>query len=262
MAKTHEAGTSEDTRSGVIVHTADGTIQDRPLENGPYDEFHVSNEDRAFYGIRDNEVPFWPRDPEYWMKNGELTNRVKELEKPVNRGGVGGRIILHPEDGEMIHLGGGTSGDNVLMAIPREVHDRIQRERDAAVDELQNDLVPTDEGWEGTVNTLDYGPERSRRMRAEHQMNQRLGLVGGSSPTAGMTLTQAMSFMANRQGEVEAKAARLRNGASHTTPSLADFRELMSGRPQKRAMAAMGNSGFPRNPKSPLAQAAAREGRK
>lgn len=265
MAKAHEAGHSaDDNRQGVAAHVEDGTIADRPLEGGPYDEFYVSPEDKQLYGIRSDEECYWARDPEYWMKRGELVNRVKQLEAPERRGGMEGRIIL--QEGDPVRLGGGTEGDLVLMALPKRFGDKRQSEIDEARNDYESELQLTDDDmYEGYFDTLDRTTAAGiaalkSRMRMEHQRNRQMGLIGPGSPTQGMTYTQAAAFIARtgRQQQVEDTANQLLMGGQHTQVSQEQFAALMTG--QKKAMAkgkqvAMGDSGFKRNPNSAVEQA-------
>lgn len=260
--KIHESGHSaDDLRQGVTVHTKEGTITDRPLEEGPFDEFYLSPEDKAAYEIGPEDKPYWCRDPEYWMKRGELVNRVKQIEGPEHREGMRGKLVMH--DGDPVRLGGGTDGDLVLMKIPREMMEKRQREIDDAQTQYQSKLKKTENGYVGREDTLDM-ESLDERMRAEHEMNMASGLIGPGSPTRGMTYTQAAAFMqrTGRTSEMEDRQAEIRNAGQHMQPDDAQFHNLMSGRPQRKVQgkiqAAMGDSGFPRNPNSAVAQAARR----
>lgn len=269
--KVHESGhSSEDLRQGVVVHTPEGTMRDRPLEEGPFDEFYISPEQKKEYGISPDEKPYWARDPEYWMKRGELVNRVKQLEGPEHREGMRARLIK-TEDGEPVRLGGGTDGDLVLMTVPRELSDKRQAEIDAAHDEYQGKLRRNEDGsYVGREDTLDMD-SLDARMREEHELNQMSGLIGQGSPTRGMSYTQAAAFIARtgRTKEVEARQEELRNNGLHIEMSDEAFHSVMSGRPDSKAKAqAQGkiqrsftDSGFPRNPNSAVAQAARRQQR-
>lgn len=250
---TTKSGNSEDLRQNVTTYVEGGTITDRPLENGPFDEFYVSPEERKEFGVEDNEVLHWARDPERWMKLGEPINRVRQLERPVNRGGMSARMLFDKQ-GDPIYPGGLPGPDLVLMALPREVADQQQAEIDAGSEDYQAELEQTEEGWVGNYSNLDSGAERNARMRAEARKNRELGLIGGNSPTSGVPYPQAIRQMANRADEVENKQRMLREGGSHTQPTLDDFRKLMSGNDRK--IHGMGNSGFPRNANSAVAQAA------
>lgn len=259
-AKIHESGHSgEDLRQGVTAITADGSITDRPIENGPFDEFYLSPDDRKEYGIKDNEDPYWARDPEFWMKRGENVNRVKQIEGPLHRGGMRGRLIRTSEM-DSVHLGGGTEGDLVLMAIPKESREQQQSEIDASSVEYQAKLKKTERGYEGREETLDR-EGLDERMRWEHDQNQSSGLIGMGSPTQGMSYPQAVAYYARRgadaQADVAAKQEMLRNGGYHQDLSQERFSEIMSG--TKGKTYGMGTTGFPRNPNSAVAQAANRQ---
>lgn len=260
-AKAHESGhSSDDLRQGVTAFTADGSIRERPIEEGPFDEFYISPEQKKEYGIQDHEEPYWARDPEFWMKRGENVNRVKQIEGPLQRGGMQGRLIKTGEF-DTVHLGGGTEGDLVLMAIPKSSSEMQQKEIDDSNIEYQSKLKKTDRGYEGREDTLDReGLEE--RMRWEHEQNQRSGLIGDGSPTKGMSYPEAVSYYARRgadaQADIAAKQEMLRNGGYHQEMTQEHFSAVMSG--QRRSPThAMGTSGFPRNPNSAVAQAARRQ---
>lgn len=253
---THKAGTSENVVTSTTGHLAGGvTVVENTPEEGPFDEFFVSREDRQDYGIDYSEDVYWARDPEFWQKRGENVNRVKQLASDPKRGGMAARMVFDKE-GDPVHLGGSTAHDLVLMAVPREIMERRQGEIDNASREYQEDFEETDEGFVGYRRDVPKSGDAAldRRMRQESHQNRQMGLIGGNSPTSRMPYLKAERFMASRAAEVEQKQAMLREGGSHTTPPIEDFRALMSGNDRK--IHGMGNSGFGRNPNSAVAQAA------
>lgn len=259
-AKAHESGHSgDDLRQGVRALTSDGAIRERPIEDGPFDEFYISPEQRKEYGIQDHEEPYWARDPDFWMKRGENVNRVKQIEGPLHRGGMQGRLIQTPEY-DTVHLGGGTEGDLVLMAIPKSSSEMQQKDIDDSRAEYESKLRRTEQGYEGREDTLDRAG-LDERMRWESEQNHLSGLIGNGSPTQGMSYPEAVSYYARRgadaQASVAAKQEMLRNGGYHQDLTQESFSDIMAGTRGKTY--GMGTTGFPRNPNSAVSQAARKQ---
>lgn len=259
-AKIHDSGhSSDDLRQGVTALTSDGSITERPLEDGPFDEFYISPEQKEEYGILPHEEPYWARDPDFWMKRGENINRVKQIEGPISRGGMQGRLIRTNEF-DTVHLGGGTEGDLVLMAIPKTSSERQQQEIDEARAEFESKLRKTENGYESRVDTLERDG-LDERMRWESEQNHLSGLIGNGSPTQGMSYPEAVAYYARRgadaQAEVAAKQEMLRNGGYHQELSQENFSAIMGGTRGKTY--GMGTTGFPRNANSAVSQAARRQ---
>lgn len=259
MSKIHESVAAEsDKRQGVAALTSDGSIRHRP-EKELVDEFYVSPEQKEEYGVTENEDLRWVRDAAYWQKY-ELIDRIEQVKAPLHRGGMEGRL-LHTKDADKVHIGGGLNGDLVLMAIPRSITEQQQGEIDAAKKEYEKGMVQTEEGYETRDVYEEYklDPHATRqKLRAEHEYNVRMGLI--DPRRRNMNLLQAEAD-AKRSGiDVAGKQEALRNGGYHADQTHEDFQRLFTGERANRAAmtkktVSMGDSGFKRNPNSPLAQA-------
>lgn len=242
---------------GAIVHTKEGTIRERPQPK-PRDIFFLSDAKKKQYGIQDHEEAYWARDPKVWA-GIEHNDRVEELMTSVEDGGMDARLVTTPE-ADRIHIG--AHGDLVLMAIPKDVRKWQQEDIDAANRAYESKMTATKEGYEfeDIHGDVDNKVQLKARMRAEADYHAETGLAGGNSPTAGMSLVEAIAHMRRIKFDVEARQEMLRSAAHHHTPSEADFSRIMTGIDQKERMAtretrahAMGNSGLGKTTQERLA---------
>lgn len=249
MGKTageHYVENPSDTQ-GAVVHTSTGTIRERPTAK-PRDIFSVSDAKRKQYGIKDHEEVYWARDPKVWASI-EHNDRVEELSSPVEDGGCDARLVMTPEM-DSIHIG--AHGDLVLMAYPKDVAQWRQEEIDEASALYEAPMRQTKDGNEFDVETLDTDKVRLKaRMRAEADEHAAMGLAGGSSPTAGMSLIEAERYMKRIGYDVEGRQEMLRSAGMHHNASDEEFTAVMTGIKQKEKMAtskgrahSMGNSGL------------------
>jgi hypothetical protein len=215
------------------------------------DEFTISARTREEYGIKEGETPYWLRNARQW-ESVEMKDRGDEF--------------LDAADGARIPLKKGqpkTHGDLILGVIPQEVMDRQRAEEAAAMQRYLHDL-----GAEPTPRDPQGRPfERNRaaleaRWEEEIRRNHEAALTGPASPTHGLSIEEAYRRIDARSTEREEAIYRSGGQRRASVRSL----ETDMGRggemtPRGRAMQhAMGDSGFPRNPNSPLA-AAQRRGR-
>lgn len=230
---------------GESLHTDGAATQNLPPG---FDEFAVTPRMRKEGAIQDSEALRWVRNSSMWEEH-EKNDRIGQFQDTHD-----GRLVTRGKGGKPF-----TRGDLVLMAYPMAVKEaeeaRELREAQEWQREIESGAHP--ENLPRDQDRLRALKERSR------ENNQRNGYVGGLSPTSGMRLEDAYRrFSADA---VAAEETRYRRG-----PRGADREEIaqaraaaMEARGAQRAeragkSVAMGNSGFPRNPNSPLAQAQAR----
>lgn len=261
MGKTAEVHDSGAVGAGEVegqtVLTSSGSMRHRP-ERTQHDEFHVSDAQKARWGIQPGETPYWARQASKW-EQFEGIDRQEQLTEEY-----GARTVFTKE-ADMVKHG----SDLVLMAIPSGVFEDQEAEIMQASREFERDLRPDpeDDGIARSHKTLFKrdDPDLDARMRQEHEQNKRTGFVGGNSPTAGLSLLEAEALMRRKGVDIEKMQAELRRGGRHIHMDHEQFSSVMTGEMEDARRArvakksvAMGNSGFPRNANSAVAQAARR----
>lgn len=250
-AEVHEPVVVGSNIEGQTVHTSTGTMRHRP-DRMTMDESTVTDRKRAEWGIRDDEALQWTRDGSKWEQFEGIDRQEQFIDE------TGGRLVRTSEFDKVKR-----GVDLVLMAYPKEVEEQRRKEIDAANQAYEQDLIPDDDDPHVVRSHRDLFDRAAfdlhARMRYEHERNARSGFVGGNSPTAGLTLAQAEALMARRGVDVEAMQADLRRGGRHVQMNASDFSNMIAGEKAERRTSrtvAMGDSGFPRNPNSAVAQAA------
>lgn len=227
---------------GAVSMSESGTkVRERPQAK-PRDLFFVSDAKKREYGIADHEECYWARDPQVWA-NIEHSDRIAELTAPVEDGGMDARVI-RTDEMDTIHIGGG-GGDLILMAIPKDVRRWQQEEIDEANRLYEAPMKPTDDGYEFKHETLEKDMDAlDRRMRAESESNHAMGLVGGNSPTAGMSYMEAEAHMKRIGFDVDAQQDMLRSAGMHSNQSDEDFTKVMTGLSKNAKTFGFGKTGL------------------
>lgn len=216
-----------------------------------FDKYYVTDRMRKEGGIKENEALRWVRNSAMWEEH-EKSDRIGEFQDTHDA-----RLPLK-KNGKPI-----TQGDLVLMAYPMAYKEREDAEEIARSDAWTREL---EEG--SHPENFDRSRENLERLKARAlEQSRRNGYVGPQSPTSGMSLEEA--YRRFSVDAMEAEETRARRGPRRMeSPEATAAVERMVARAETRSAAqkgrssyGMGESGFARNPNSPLAQAQAKAGR-
>lgn len=239
---------------GKRVYTSDGSVKDR--EAKPRDPYSAIKNYPERYGKPDGDfTPYLARDPERWQKiqGCEMDDRIQEITDKFD----GSQIAYKKGQADAV-----TVGDLVLMWVPTHHFDEEQRLIDDTNARMQGDMQEVElDGIKGVTKHEQIFDQR-KITRADivrqSMINHQTGVVGGD--TKGMTYAQALEFKGEKQREADELFARTQGTVKNR--SFEEFQQLMNKPPAglkiKGLTVAMGDSGFPRNPKSPAAVAQAR----
>lgn len=217
------------------------------------DQFTVNNRRRESYGVTPAEALRWVRNPDHhtWKQVG--SDRTEEMKDEYD----GARVPLN-KAGQPLRNG----EDLILVAYPREHEDAKQQRLLDDQDEFIGEIAEQRHPDALDLSTMTPN-QRMDLMRARRAENRNSGMVGGNSRTSGMSYDDAFTMMGREAGVAKEEARARRGGhANHYDKSV--WESTMdsfdnSPRAVKSAKSvAMGDSGFARNPKSPLEQARAR----
>jgi hypothetical protein len=224
----------------------------------------LTREERKRLGVKDEEVTYAARNPEFWQRM-EGKNRVQELAREH-----GYARVLTNSDGTLPMDG----TDTILVAVPREGMERrdqiMRQELDKDMGSLQE--IDTDEGaylqsddnWQTMGNEeIPFTREDRRLMHRLRDQNRAIArasaLMGPGSPTFKKSLRAAESMYTPEQ--IEAEEAMHRGRIQQTEMTTERWKAMTSAPDAKKQASSMfgfSNTGFPRNPNSPVAQAARR----
>lgn len=222
-------------------------------QNFPSDQFSGILRKPEYYGVRPGFTPYLARNSDHprYREIGE--DRPQEIMDTYP-----GAYICSTDKADSYR-----SMDSVLMAVPDALVAKVQDGIDAGSREWSKDLEidPTQPGVVASYDE-DYNDIRKRTrkdVQQERARNVSQGLTGPQSPTHGLSLMEANALMAKRHGpkHAEMEQARYRQVGNQPSMGLEEFQARISG----KKTFGMGDTGFGRNAKSPLAQAAARKGR-
>lgn len=204
-----------------------------------HDIYSVLDEERATLGIAPHEEVAWVRNPVDWRK-AEMQDRVRQWTREQ-----GGRRIPLDAQGEPVTL-----GDLVLVVKQKseaEEADALQVNNAEDFIEMtqHGDVEGIPRYRAGNAQDLE---ERAQRLHEEHVAQ---GLIG---PTSGMDFERVIA-----QKGIPAmlrEQAFYRNGGRHVdVQTEAQGERMDAARGKGQAQRNFSDSGFPRNPKSALAQA-------
>lgn len=227
--------------AGAGQHTTQGSVRERLKRAGERDVTYISDAQKKAWGIQDTEHCAWIRDPSKWQQY-EKSDRAEEICSPIEEGGKDARVVYKNAEYDKI-----TRGDLMLVAIRDDIYQGFQGIIDDSSREFEQGISedPTEEYGNHSASSYqhihaqtgeEYDPGDvkfiSNMVRAEHDYNVRTGLVGGNSPTAGMSYLEAKNFVENnpkRKAELERKQEMLRMGGGHSSLDKFSFTELMLG---------------------------------
>jgi len=206
-----------------------------------YDWSSVTPEERKEWGIEDNKAIGWIRNPKIWEKH-EKSDRLREAKREHP-----GLAPVTDGTGELVTL-----DDLILVKYPIE-----QKEANEAAE-----LKAYDDYVYGEVEDTKSREKQdlARMARDRHRENVSSGITGEGSPTRGQELRDVYSRKTKE--EIFAEEKRFRQGDRQQSFNDDDWGKMLdsqSDRPRQggtRATFSMGDSGFGRNPKSAVAQAA------
>lgn len=183
--RTHNA----DALDQVPDMAGDSAYTNDRLESGT-DQYYVSPEERAEWGIREDEVVTWPRDGRQWGRpGGEGYDRTRQ----VLRQNPGSRTITDPKTGDYVG-----QDDLILLVKPREEVEKAQKRDEERRREWQRRIEEKD--LEGDFARLKaQGPEALREYArtASAALNN---LLGPGSETHRLAYADALARMKQRHG--------------------------------------------------------------
>lgn len=161
------------------------------------DQFAITAEERAMYGIRPDETIKWERDPGYWQQHapGDPVSMTM-------RGVPGARAIVH--NGDFVRNG----PDTVLMAIPKAYVERQREEQRREQLELEADLAGRlrKDSFTLRANTDDENVRAIAEVNSEQ--NRRAGLIGPMSPSSGQGLEEYIRNRGLKEADIRREAVR------------------------------------------------------
>lgn len=257
---------TDETKQKQQQHTVPEPINRNMVVNGDQqldhneDQFYVSPYMKKQYGIDESEELQYVRDPEdpRWKGQG---NRVKQM-----AGHYPGARVPKDEDGQPLRF-----DDLILMSYPKVHRERIEDGLIVAEQEFVQEIKEKRHPDQVNLRRMSQD-EREELMEDRRRQNRQLGLMGGNTRTSGMSYNNAFEVMGREAGVKQTEDAARQAGRTtqynagvweNMMDSFSELpREDRPERPSKRdtnpKSVAMGDSGFARNPKSPLAQAQSR----
>lgn len=140
------------------------------------DSFSLTRDEKASYGIKDNEQHCWIRDPRYWTKQPGVSGddaRILKHQVP------GARIIM--KDGEYVENG----SDLILAAVPKAWVEKNQAEQRQREKEYHGQIDKQKMADDFDADDLDT----LARQKAMNSFNAHAaGLIGTASPSHGMPM--------------------------------------------------------------------------
>jgi hypothetical protein len=218
-------------------------------DEGPFDAFSLSQGDKKRYGLRDEEVHGYIRDPNHpvW-KRTEGDSRLRQVSREY-----GAARVLTDENGECLHVG----EDLIAVGVPRSVREQkqavVEEEKDAYIARnpilaLEAGMAPpeiealiakyrSEEYLEARDAEFNMEDRARMRMRVEMQRAQsELARRQRLSPTFGLTYYEAVDqYERQIRRDIEAVTGR-RPSEQQVTKAYTKFRLDMESKARQGAM--------------------------
>lgn len=248
---------------GRTAHTADGSIRERP-EKRVRDWAYKSDKQLESYGVQPDEDLRWVfSEGERYGSQDEIEvfqNQVEDVLADHDKRGTA-RVLYDPVTKKPVRNG----RDLVLMAFPKEYSEIGDKARAKEIEEHDRALQPDKNGGfysrEETFDPHDHAAIHAANL-SKAEAFEKMGIAGRGSPTYKMDFFEAEAKYTEK--EIQAMQDSIRRSGRHNENQ---WQDMMDGFAEERKQEGRGrshafsDSGFRRNPKSPLAQAQASKGR-
>lgn len=189
-------------------------MRDRSMEG--LDWTHLTPEERQAYGIRDDEVIAWARNPRVWLREEGADRGLQVMRQ-------GGRVVL--KDGMPVTCG----EDVMLVAYPKA----LMEEREKAHKQAQDDFVRRIETqeWPGQFDPTNIEKHRETVDRMREEWRRQIA-QGMGSPTRGLPIDAVDTNLIPREA-VELMEMKARRGGRTPRPDEVEVERKLVERLEK-----------------------------